>query len=161
VRTTTHNYSDKWSSDAEKHWYECSVCADKINETMHTAGADATETSAQLCTVCGYVITPALGHAHKYDTQKNDENSHWNECACGDKADNAPHVDKNTDEECDVCKYNMPINEPKPDDTTDVEPKPDDTGASTGVVVAIAVGAVALGGVALAVFWFFKKKKSL
>ena len=92
VRTTTHSYSTEWSKDAEKHWYECSICGDKKNETVHTPGADATETTDQTCTVCGYVIKEALGHTHNYDTMKNDETNHWNECACGDKEDIAAHT---------------------------------------------------------------------
>ena len=42
------------------------TCGDSYTETIaangHTGGAAATCTSAQLCTVCGEVVTPALGH---------------------------------------------------------------------------------------------------
>ena len=92
VRTITHSYNTEWSKDAEKHWYECSVCGDKKNETAHTLGADATETTDQTCTVCGYVIKEALGHTHNHSAMKNDETNHWNECACGDKTDLAGHT---------------------------------------------------------------------
>lgn len=59
-----HNYATKWSSNADKHWHECSVCHDKKDEEAHTPGAAATETTAQKCTVCDYVIKAALGHTH-------------------------------------------------------------------------------------------------
>ena len=91
VRTITHSYNAEWSKDAEKHWYECSVCGDKKNETAHTPGADATETTDQTCTVCGYVIKKALGHAYDYESFKSDEVNHWNECSCGAKTNVMAH----------------------------------------------------------------------
>lgn len=92
VRTITHSYKTEWSSNAEKHWYECSVCGDKSSEANHIPGAEATETTDQVCTVCGFVIKEALGHTHNYSAMKNDETNHWNECACGDKTDVAGHT---------------------------------------------------------------------
>ena len=92
VREIPHAYKTEWSKDAEKHWYECTICGDKKNETVHIPGADATETTDQTCTVCGYVIKEALGHTHNHNTIKNDETDHWNECACGDKTDVAAHT---------------------------------------------------------------------
>ena len=45
---------------------------------------------------------------HKYNEEwKSDESNHWNECACGDKANVAPHADENNDEKCDACSYAM------------------------------------------------------
>ena len=92
TREITHAYKTEWSSNSEKHWYECTVCGDKKNEAAHTPGADATETTDQTCTVCGYVIKKALGHTHNYSTVKSDETNHWSECACGDKTDVAVHA---------------------------------------------------------------------
>lgn len=61
-----HNYdTTTWKSDAETHWHECTICADKIDVAEHTSSGSATEDEAEVCTVCGYVITPALGHTHK------------------------------------------------------------------------------------------------
>ena len=56
-----HNYAATWSSDADGHWHECSLCHDKKDEAAHTPGAAATETTPQKCTKCDYIITPALG----------------------------------------------------------------------------------------------------
>lgn len=59
-----HNYAATWSSDADGHWHECSLCHDKKDNAAHTPGAAATETTPQKCTECDYTITPALGHTH-------------------------------------------------------------------------------------------------
>ena len=60
-----HNYATVWSSDADGHWHACTRCGDKADEAAHTPDrAAATETEPIKCTVCGYVITPALGHIH-------------------------------------------------------------------------------------------------
>ena len=59
-----HNYAATWSSDADGHWHECSLCHDKKDQAAHTPGAAATETTPQKCTECDHIITPALGHTH-------------------------------------------------------------------------------------------------
>ena len=59
-----HNYAAVWSSNADGHWHECSLCHDKKDNEAHTPGAAATETTPQKCTKCDYTITPALGHTH-------------------------------------------------------------------------------------------------
>ena len=59
-----HSYAAAWSSDADGHWHECSLCHDKKDEAAHTPGAAATETTPQKCTECDYIITAALGHTH-------------------------------------------------------------------------------------------------
>lgn len=61
-----HNYdTTAWKSDKTGHWHECTACGDKIDVTEHTSSGPATEDDAEICTECGYVITPALGHTHK------------------------------------------------------------------------------------------------
>ena len=50
-----------------------------------------------------------LSKLHTHGTEyKSDADNHWNECACGDKANVAAHADTNNDEKCDVCAYAMP-----------------------------------------------------
>ena len=92
TRTITHSYKTEWSNNAEQHWYECSVCGDKSSAANHVPGAEATETTDQVCTVCGYVMQEALGHTHNYNSSKSDETNHWKECACGDKAEVSQHT---------------------------------------------------------------------
>ena len=108
IRTTTHNYKTSWSKDKTNHWHECSVCKDKKDVAAHTPGAEATETKAQTCTTCGYVIKAALGHAHKYAaTWTTDENSHWYVCSgCEEKGSYATHDFENAcDKDCSICGY--------------------------------------------------------
>ena len=84
-------------------------------------------------------------HVHNHGTiWVTDENEHWNECACGDKANKAAHNDGNADGKCDVCDYQMP----------------NGGGLPTGAVIGIVAGsstAVGVGG--FAIFWFLIKKK--
>lgn len=68
-KTLSHNYSSEWVKNKSEHYREC-VCGDKIAVSKHTPSAEATETTAQVCTVCGYVINPALGHVHKLHLTK-------------------------------------------------------------------------------------------
>ena len=58
-----HTYGTDWTFDNTNHWHECS-CGDKTDVAAHIPGAAATETTPQVCTECGYVIAPALGHQH-------------------------------------------------------------------------------------------------
>ena len=66
-----------------------------VTITIHAAQTDiyaAAETSYRL------VIS------HKYsDTYKADDETHWKECACGEKTDVNNHADGNKDHKCDVC----------------------------------------------------------
>ena len=66
-----------------------------VTITIHAAQTDiyaAAETSYQL------VIS------HKYsDTYKADDETHWRECACGEKTDVTTHADDNKDHKCDLC----------------------------------------------------------
>ena len=85
-----HNYAATWSSDADSHWHECSLCHGKKDEAAHTPGAAATETTPQKCTECDYTITPALGHTHnmtpvaaKAATCTEDGNKAYYTCSCG------------------------------------------------------------------------------
>lgn len=56
-----HEWKTEWSADGEKHWHECSVCGERKDEAVHIPGAEATTETAQICTICDYIITPAIG----------------------------------------------------------------------------------------------------
>ena len=108
TRTTAHNYKTSWSKDKTNHWHECSVCKDKKDVVSHTPGAEATETTAQTCTVCGYVIKAALGHKHSYATTwTTDDTGHWYKCSgCEEKGSYAAHDFENScDKDCSICGY--------------------------------------------------------
>ena len=115
TRTITHSYKTAWSSNGTKHWHECSVCKEKKDEASHTPGPAATETTAQTCTTCGYVIQAALGHTHKPTGEwLSDANTHWHDCStCDDKADEDQHIYDNTcDTSCNVCGYVRSVDHP-------------------------------------------------
>ena len=85
---TGHDYSADWKSDSSKHWHECSKCEDHKDEASHIPGAAATETQNQVCTECGHIITPALGHtltlvATPATCTASGIKAHY-ECACGE-----------------------------------------------------------------------------
>lgn len=85
-----HKYSTEWSQSKTQHWHECTACGDKKDLTNHTAGTAATETMAQVCTVCDYVLTEPLGHTHnsvlvpaKVADCEVDGNIEYYTCTCG------------------------------------------------------------------------------
>lgn len=62
-----HDYDNSvWGyREADGHAHKCKNC-DKHNTVIaHTPGPAATEETPQTCTVCGYEISPALGHTHR------------------------------------------------------------------------------------------------
>ncbi len=61
TREAGHTYGTEWVTDGENHWHACTGCDEVEGKEAHTPGAEATETTAQTCTVCGYEIAPALG----------------------------------------------------------------------------------------------------
>ena len=79
-----------------------------------TAGANADGTSAvdySASDIATYKYAKLESvHVHNYGTAwESDENNHWNECECGDKANVAPHADENNDGKCDTCGYTMTV----------------------------------------------------
>ncbi len=60
VIVSAHKWSREWKTDKDGHWRECTDCGIAGEKSAHVSGGAATETTAEKCTVCGYVITPAL-----------------------------------------------------------------------------------------------------
>ena len=79
----THQHSQTWSKDETGHWHEC-ACGDKADFAGHISSGAATESQAEVCTFCGWEISPKLNHTHKFETgwTKNDTN-HWHASTCG------------------------------------------------------------------------------
>lgn len=110
TRAATHNYSAAWTYDEKDHWHQCTVCGARNVQAAHRPGDPATETTAQLCKDCPYVITPALGHVHQFgDTWQQNSDYHWHVCTregCHTKQDQAAHVyDNNCDLTCNTCGH--------------------------------------------------------
>ena len=89
ARETEHVYQTQWTSDADGHWHQCEFCGDQLETEPHIPGAEATEFEAQLCTECGYELTPAL-HQHEY-LWNYDVEKHWQSCECEDVIEEAEH----------------------------------------------------------------------
>ena len=125
-----------------------------------TAGANADGTSAvdySASDIATYKFAKLESvHVHDYGTTwESDENNHWKECECGDKANVAPHADENNDGKCDTCDYAMG-NADNPGGDKESEK----TGLSGGAIAGIAVGSVAVAGLGgFSLFWFVIKKK--
>ena len=111
IAMTAHEYSDKWSSDADHHWHVCTVCGAEDDVSAHIPDREQPgEDSPVKCSVCGYVIQPATGHiVHTAgDTWYSDGTSHWQTCTgCGIKMNEASHrggIATCTDRaQCAVC----------------------------------------------------------
>lgn len=169
--------SATWQSDSTRHWHDCS-CGTKVDVAPHTPDrSEATETEAVKCTVCGYIITPALGHdTHAPDAEWHfDATKHWHNCTgCSQKLDERVHafgdwtitvkpevgVAGEKERECSVCgfKENAPVEALGDEQPGDEQPEK--TGLSGGAIAGIAVGSVAVAVVGgFSVFWFVIKKK--
>ena len=172
------------------------VGAYKMTAGVNADGSETTEFNEGYLSSYKYVkVEPA--HVHDHGSEwKTDAENHWNECACGDKANVAAHADENNDEKCDACGYDMPANiadsdtTPDPDnsdttpkeedsdttseeedsdttsegddsDSTSDEPSESKKGLSTGAIIGIVIGSVAVAGAGgFALVWFAIKKKS-
>lgn len=99
----THSYSTDWKHDADYHWHQCITCGGKKDYALHisnggiitrqpTAVSDGVKTFT--CTVCGYIWTESISaHSHYYpDEWTADPSSHWRQCSCGNKTDEAAHI---------------------------------------------------------------------
>ena len=161
-----HNPSATWSTDGEYHWKECTRCSGQQLEKAAHSGGTATCTEKAVCATCNTAYGNTAAHSHGSEW-KTDANEHWNECACGDKANKAAHADGNNDGKCDTCEYQMttvtpnnPNNPDNPNNTPD-DPTDDEGGLGTGAIIGIVVGSVAVVGIGgFALFWFVIKKKS-
>lgn len=95
----------------------------------------------------------AIKGGHKYGTEwKSDKNNHWNECACGDKANTAAHKDENADGKCDVCEYNVGLPTPPAD------PSNPQTGDNTQLGLWITLMLFSACGLAVFLFLGTQKK---
>lgn len=84
-----------WQKDGTRHWHVC-ACGEEVDAAPHTPDrSEATETEAVKCTVCGYIITPALGHTTHTAGEEwlSDDTNHWHKCTgCNEKLGVAAHT---------------------------------------------------------------------
>ena len=179
IDANAHTYG-AWTSNGDgTHTRVCTLNAEH-KENGECAGGTATCTEKAVCATCNTAYGNTAAHSHGSAWEK-DESGHWNECVCGDKANEGAHVDQNTDGTCDTCGWVDPNFTPvvpgpgeggqggstpdnTPDNTPEVEGE-DEAGLSGGAIAGIAVGAtvgaVGLGVGGFAIFWFVIKKKSM
>ena len=60
----SHAWSTAWTTNREGHYRACNNCDAVTALEEHISGGAATATSPEICTTCGYMITPMLGHTH-------------------------------------------------------------------------------------------------
>lgn len=53
-----HKWSEKYGSDKSGHWHVCEVCDAASEAENHVSGGAATYAKPELCTVCGYEMSP-------------------------------------------------------------------------------------------------------
>ena len=113
-----HTWSETYVKSAEGHARTCTVdgCGAMEDVVAHTPDIDApTETEAQKCSVCGYIMAPALNHTVHTPAEEwlADEDAHWHACiGCeGEKLELAPHADDDGNGKCDACEYELPAQE--------------------------------------------------
>lgn len=93
VRPVYHPYSGQFTVDKDGHWYTCTHCAVPLLQSAHIPGPEATETTDQICIICGYVIVACPNHTHiRTDDWLHDEKGHWFVCRCGETVEAAEHT---------------------------------------------------------------------
>ncbi|MGM9609470.1 MAG: InlB B-repeat-containing protein, partial [Eubacteriales bacterium] len=113
---------ETWQKDGTRHWHLCS-CGAEVDVAPHTPDrSEATETEPVKCTVCGSIITPALGHITHTAGEEwlKNADEHWHQCTgCTEKLGVASHtygewtvvtpptatVDGEQERICSVCGY--------------------------------------------------------
>lgn len=92
ITATGHRYLTSWTFDSDSHWHKCAVCGSADTIVPHVSSGEATETTAETCTICGYEIAPMLGHIHANNlmpvyavkpTCTKDGNIGYYVCSCG------------------------------------------------------------------------------
>ena len=93
-RENSHVYdTDGWLISNFEHWNICSICGEESKHEKHIAGEEASEESAQFCSVCHFELAPKMEHTHSFGTEYiTQEDSHWQECGCGELSVPEPHV---------------------------------------------------------------------
>lgn len=101
----SHSAADVWDHDENGHFRKC-VCGHTLSWEAHVPGPEPTETTDQLCTVCGRLLKPNTAHEHVFDAAwTTDEVGHWHKCTqCDEKDGFATHAfEDECDSECNVC----------------------------------------------------------
>ena len=93
----TQNYTMK---------YTCTKCGEEKTENVNAAGHKYDSTCDPECNICG-AKNENVKHTFATTWSKDNE-GHWHECKCGEKADFAPHTASSDGKTCTVCKMKLP-----------------------------------------------------
>lgn len=107
-RQAEHTYLEGWFTDAKTHFRLCQYCGVREQVSDHVPGPEATATTPQICTECGYILVPAFNHVHEPSAQwVTDGNGHWHSCpGCSEQLDYHTHDFENVcDGLCETCGY--------------------------------------------------------
>ncbi len=108
VESLPHRDTGSYASDVKQHYGLCPDCGYRREAQAHVPGPAPTKTEPQTCTVCGFVLRPALNHVHSYgDAFSSDEACHWYACeSCPEKGSLAIHsFESDCSDTCTVCGY--------------------------------------------------------
>ncbi len=98
IAALTHAWG-AWTSNGDgTHTRVCGNNAEH-KENGDCAGGTATCTQKATCSTCNAAYGNLAAHAHGSEW-KSDGTNHWNECICGDKANEAPHTPNADDGDC-------------------------------------------------------------
>ena len=106
TETDTHACDDVMHHDENGHFSLCDGCGGQVSWQAHVPGAEPTETTDQICTVCNRVLRPNTLHAHEFAEEwASDELGHWHGCKfCDEKQGFTAHAYENgCDGKCEVC----------------------------------------------------------
>lgn len=112
TRPVAHIYRERYTYDAESHWYACMLCGEPLEKFHHTPGPAATEEMDQICTDCGFILEAAGTHIHTMAGDwLSDENGHWYQCRCLEMTESQPHAwdEGEIDEEKGVVIYRCTV----------------------------------------------------
>ena len=107
TRVTEHTWDTSgYTTDANYHWYKCTVCGAQKDRNAH----DFTNSCDTNCGECGYVRSITHTYGSDYTT---DASNHWYQCTvCGNKTGTGAHQFKLTSinntqhtKACSVCKF--------------------------------------------------------
>ena len=103
----------EWKSDATKHWKECTVCHEIINNSeMNHGGGTANCQSAAICTTCNLPYGEKDPTVHAATETQRSETEHWEVCkACHAEVTNSRYGHEYTlmdDTQC-ICGAVKPV----------------------------------------------------
>jgi len=93
------------------HAHKCTNVYCNVTDTLlpHTPGDEPTESTAQLCLDCGYIIKPAISHTEHTprDEWEFNDSVHWKSCSgCEDmKFSEGEHRFEGCEEKCKDCDF--------------------------------------------------------